>query len=97
VRADTIAQAAGCQRSRALGNNLASAKSQAATLNEQFNVWQVQRVSSNSAFNKPAGFCPACDENESSTEFQNGGRNRFPNATKNLTENKAVSLNNTVL
>jgi hypothetical protein len=53
--------------------------------------------SSNSAFNKPAGFCPASDENESSTEFQNGGRNQFPNATKNLMENKAVSLNNTAL
>jgi hypothetical protein len=34
----------GRPRSRALGNNLASAKSQAARLNEQFNVWQVQHL-----------------------------------------------------
>jgi hypothetical protein len=53
--------------------------------------------SSNSAFNKPAGFCPASDENESSTEFQNGDRNQFPNATKKFTENKALSVNNSVL
>jgi hypothetical protein len=34
----------GCPHSRALGNKLASAKSQAETLNERFNLWQVQRV-----------------------------------------------------
>jgi hypothetical protein len=32
VRADTMRKLPGCPRSRALGNNLASAKSQAATL-----------------------------------------------------------------
>jgi hypothetical protein len=38
----------------------------------------------------------ACDENESSTEFPNGGRNSFPNALKKSRENKAVSLKNSV-
>jgi hypothetical protein len=50
--------------------------------------------SSISAFKRVADFCPASDENESSTEFPNGGRNQFPNALKNLGENKAVSVKN---
>jgi hypothetical protein len=50
--------------------------------------------SSISTFKRVADFCPASDENESSTEFPNGGRNQFPNALKNLAENKAVSVKN---
>jgi hypothetical protein len=46
----------GCPRSGALGNNLASAKSQAATLNEQFNVWQVQRVKQQLGIQQAGGF-----------------------------------------
>jgi hypothetical protein len=46
----------GWPRSRALGNNLASAKSQAATLNEQFNVWQVQRVKQQLGIQQAGGF-----------------------------------------
>src|ERR1700730_10483917 len=48
--------------------------------------------SSNSAFNKPAGFCPASDENESSTEFQNGGGKRFSNTAKKFYEKKTSCL-----
>jgi hypothetical protein len=33
-------------------------------------------------------------EEQSSTEFPNGGRSPFPNASKNLAENKAVSVKN---
>jgi hypothetical protein len=47
---------------------------------------------SNSAFNRLAGFWPASDENESSTEFPNDGRNQFPNAPKKRAENKAISV-----
>jgi hypothetical protein len=70
-------------------------ESQAVTRNEPLYVWLLQRVqAANSALNKPAGFWAASDENESSTEFPNGGRNPFPNAPKNPRENKAVSLKN---
>jgi hypothetical protein len=46
----------GCPRSRPLGNNLASAKSQAATPNEQFNVWQLQRVKQQLGIQQAGGF-----------------------------------------
>jgi hypothetical protein len=46
----------GCPRSRALGNNLASAESQAATLNKQFNVCQVLRVKQQLGIQQAGGF-----------------------------------------
>jgi hypothetical protein len=84
----------GCPRSRPLGNNLASAKSQTATLNEQFNVWQLQRVKQQLGISKPAGFCPASDETKVAQTFQIAGVKPFPNGPENLAENKAVSVKN---
>jgi len=46
----------GCPRSSPLGKSLASTKSQAATLNEQFNVWQLQRVKQQLGIQQAGGF-----------------------------------------
>jgi len=43
------------------------------------------------------GLLSTSDENESSTEFQNGAWNLFPNAPKNLAENRAVYITNSAL
>jgi hypothetical protein len=98
VRADTTSQAAGlptfkfARQQSGLRQNRKQQRSMSSSMSGSFSA-----SSSNSAFNKPAGFCPASGENESSTEFQNGERNQFPNALENLAENKAVSVKNSAL
>jgi hypothetical protein len=93
MRADTTSQIAGCLTFNTARNELVSASN----LIEQFNVGQLDRRASNSAAKRLAGFCPTSDENESSTEFQNGAWNLFPNAPKNLAENRAVYITNSAL
>jgi hypothetical protein len=46
----------GCSRSRPLGNDLASAKSEAVILNEQFNLWQLRRVKEQRSIEQGGGF-----------------------------------------
>jgi hypothetical protein len=46
----------GCPPSRPLGNSLGSAKSQATTLNEQFNVWQLKHVKQQLGIQQSGGF-----------------------------------------
>jgi hypothetical protein len=83
----------GCPRSSPLGNSLASAKWQAAALNEQFNVWQLQRVKYQLGIQQAGGFSGHHPmKTEPAQNFQMAGGINFQMRLKILGENKAVSV-----